>query len=70
MGYVQLRLPAGVRVECQGRAFAGFFALKGAGRADAKDSPRVVQVVGRAAFGFVEGVVSAEDRPRLGGPTG
>jgi hypothetical protein len=28
MGYVQLRLPAGVRVECLGRAFAGFFSLE------------------------------------------
>ena len=49
MGYVQIRFPAGVRVECLGRAFAGFFSLKGAARAGAAEEPRVVQIVGRAA---------------------
>ncbi len=56
MGYVQVRLPAGVRVECHGRALAGFFSLKGASNADAA-SPSVVQVVGRATFGFAECLV-------------
>lgn len=70
MGYVQLRFPAGVRVESQGRAFAGFFSLKGAGE---KGSERVVRIVGRAAFGFVEGFVAAGEgppAPRLPGRTG
>ena len=65
MGYVQLRLPSGVRVESRGHAFAGFFALKGGARAGATESPRVVQIVGRAAFGYVEGSVAPADRPRL-----
>jgi len=56
MGYVQLRFPPGVRVESQGRAFAGFFSVKGAGE---KGSERVVRIVGRAAFGFVEGFTPA-----------
>ena len=65
-GYVQLRLPAGVRVESHGRAIAGFFSLKGAGRTDAADAP-VVRVTGRAMFGFVEGHVAGQGAPRLRG---
>jgi len=65
MGYVQLRLPAGVRVESQGHAFAGFFVMKGAAGAGTAEARSVVQVLGRATFGFVEGSVSPEDRPRL-----
>jgi hypothetical protein len=67
MGYVQLRLPAGVRVECLGRAFAGFFAMKGAARAGATASPSVVQIVGRAAFGFAECFVASDPTLRLPG---
>jgi len=63
MGYVQLRLPAGVRVESRGRALAGFFSLKGASRA--ADAPRVVRLVGRATFGFVECVITGEPAPKL-----
>jgi len=64
MGYVQIRLPAGVRVECRGRAVAGFFSLKG-GSASEEDSPRVVRITGRAAFGFAECFVAGHTRPRL-----
>ena len=67
MGYVQLRLPAGVRVECLGRAFAGFFSLKGAARAGATDEARVVRIVGRASFGFAECFVADEARAQLPG---
>ena len=67
MGYVQLRLPAGVRVECLGRAFAGFFSLKGAVRAGAAEEPRVVRIVGRASFGFAECVVAGDPRAQLSG---
>jgi hypothetical protein len=49
-GYVQIRFPAGVRVETSGRAFLGYFAIKGA----VTDAPAVVSIVGRARFGFVE----------------
>jgi len=54
MGYVQIRLPPGVRVECLGHAVFGFFSLKGASRAGAEDAPVVVRITGRAAFGFAE----------------
>ncbi len=68
MGYVQLRLPAGVRVECRGRAIAGFFAVKGASRTAAA-SPSVVQIVGRALFGFAEGFVVGATARELPGRT-
>jgi len=66
MGYVQIRFPAGVRVECHGHAFAGFFTLKGAGSA-AADAP-VVRIVGRASFGFAECSVASGAAARLPGP--
>ena len=49
-GYVQIRFPAGVRVETSGRAFLGYFAVKGAVR----DAPAIVRIVGGAYLGFVE----------------
>lgn len=49
-GYVEIRFPAGVRVETSGRAFLGYFAIKGA----VTDAPAVVRIVGRARFGYVE----------------
>jgi hypothetical protein len=56
MGYVQIRLPAGVRVQSAGHALFGFFSVKGTGRSetgDAGDPPSVV-ITGRAALGFAE----------------
>jgi uncharacterized protein DUF1707 len=58
MGYVQIRLPPGVRVECLGRAVFGFFSLKGTSRAGADDAPVVVRIMGRAAFGFAECLIA------------
>lgn len=52
-GYVEIRFPAGVRVETSGRAFLGYFAIKGA----VTDAPAVVRIVGRARFGYVEGLL-------------
>jgi hypothetical protein len=49
-GYVEIRVPAGVRVESSGRAFLGYFALKGA----TADAPVVLRVTGRASVGYVE----------------
>lgn len=49
-GYVQIRFPAGVRVEASGRAFLGYFALTG----ETGDAPAVVRLTGRASLGFVE----------------
>lgn len=49
-GYVQIRFPAGVRVETSGRAFLGFFAIKGT----VTDAPAIVRIAGRATLGFVE----------------
>jgi hypothetical protein len=51
MGYVQIRFPAGVRVESDGQAFAGYFAVKGTGD---ESAGCVVRVTGRARFGFAE----------------
>jgi len=50
MGYVQIRFPAGVRVETAGRALFGYFAIRGA----VGDAPSVVRITGRATFGFAE----------------
>ncbi len=60
MGYVQIRLPTGVRVDCRGRALFGFFSLKGAKRAGDADSPAVVRITGRASFGFAECFVAGK----------
>lgn len=51
MGYVEVRLPSGVRVESEGRAVMGYFALQGAGN-DESDS--VVRIKGRAVMGYAE----------------
>ena len=53
MGYVQIRLPTGVRVESAGRALFGYFAVKGA----TADAPSIVRITGRARFGFVEAIL-------------
>ena len=60
MGYVQIRLPGGVRVESSGRAFIGFFSLKGARASRAASVPdgRVVRITGTADFGFVESIIA------------
>lgn len=60
MGYAQIRLPAGVRVESRGHAIIGFFAVRGGGGADA--APSVVRLTGRAVFGFAECFVGARRR--------
>jgi hypothetical protein len=52
MGYVQIRLPAGIQVESEGRAFAGFFSIKGSPSGDGEQ--RVVRLTGRASLGFAE----------------
>jgi len=58
MGYVEIRLPVGVRVESDGRALFGYFALKGLD----EESDRVVRITGRAVFGYAEVILpDAED---------
>ena len=54
MGYVQVRLPAGVRVDNDGRAIFGYFSHKGSQSPEADDGARVVRITGRAVFGFAE----------------
>lgn len=56
MGYVQIRLPAEVRVECEGHALFGFFALRrgGSSGGESGGTESVVRVTGRAVFGFAE----------------
>ena len=63
MGYVQIRLPAGVRVECLGRAVMGYFAVKGAREPAGAEAPCVVRVTGRAMMGFAEIVVGRRGAP-------
>jgi hypothetical protein len=65
MGYVQIRLPAGVRAESRGRALFGFFSLKGPARPGAEDSPSVVRITGRATFGFAECFVGRAGHRKL-----
>ena len=62
MGYVQLRLPAGVRVESHGRAIAGFFSQVGASHQGGTDAP-VVRITGRAMFGFAECLIAGAEAP-------
>lgn len=50
MGYVEIRLPEGVRVENQGRALFGYVAVKGLD----EESESVVRITGRAVFGYAE----------------
>jgi hypothetical protein len=67
MGYVQIRFPAGVRVESDGRAFAGFFSIKGGGSEPSPSATSVVRVTGRASFGFAECFLGSAPGPRLDG---
>ena len=53
MGYVEIYLPVGVRVESHGRALFGYFALKGLD----EESQSVVRITGRAIFGYAEVVL-------------
>ncbi|HEX5435973.1 MAG TPA: DUF1707 domain-containing protein [Gemmatimonadaceae bacterium] len=65
LGYVQIRLPAGVHAECLGTAMAGFFSLKGAGEAQGPDAASIVRITGRATFGFAECVMRRREVERL-----
>ncbi len=56
MGYVQIRLPSGVRVDTAGRALFGYFSLKGT----STDSGPLVRIVGRPIFGFVEAIIGED----------
>ena len=67
MGYVQIRFPEGVRVECEGRALFGFFALAGGATADAGAATPVVRVVGRATLGYAECFALRREPPKLQG---
>jgi len=61
MGYVQIRLPAGVRAECLGTAMAGFFSLKGATEPESGEATSIVRITGRAVFGFAECLVGDQE---------
>lgn len=50
MGYVEIRLPEGVRVENHGNAVFGYVAVKGL----EEDSESIVRITGRAVFGYAE----------------
>lgn len=60
-GYVQIRLPKGVRVESTGGALFGYFAAKGEPEASSEpgaEPESVVRITGRAAFGYAEAIRS------------
>jgi hypothetical protein len=63
MGYAQIRLPAGVRVDCRGRALAGYFSVRGMSREGGEEAAATVRITGRAALGFAEVLVA---KPRAG----
>jgi hypothetical protein len=67
MGYVQVRLPQGVRVESQGHAIAGYFSLRGASRAGGDDAACEVRITGRAVLGYAECLVAKGAPPRSRG---
>ncbi len=52
LGYVEIRLPAGVRVESTGHGVLGYFAVHGAGSGGA-GSP-IVRIRGKAVLGYAE----------------
>ena len=66
MGYVELRLPADVRIENRGHAVFGFFSLKGQGAPE--QAPAVLRISGRAIFGYAELFVRRDQKalPKAG----
>lgn len=54
IGYVEIRLPAGVRVESDGRALFGYFASPGERGRATQQAASVVRVTGRAILGYAE----------------
>lgn len=60
MGYVEIRFPAGVRVESRGHALFGFFSLKGG--SGVEPAPCVVKITGRATFGYAEFFVKRDKK--------
>lgn len=66
MGYTEIFFPPGVRVENEGGAVLGYFAVKGGAASEAAGSPAVVRVTGRAVLGYVECFLGSGKRKRLG----
>lgn len=66
LGYVQLRLPAGARIECLGTAMVGFFSLVGA-PTESHEATTVIRITGRAMFGFAECIVGGRAAGQLPG---
>ncbi len=52
-GYVEIRLPPGVRAESTGHALLGYFSLRG-GREGAAQGAPTVRITGRALLGYME----------------
>jgi predicted membrane protein len=50
IGYVEIRLPEGIRVENHGSALFGYFAVRGLD----EDSDSIVRITGRAVCGYAE----------------
>ncbi len=53
-GYVEIRLPPGVRVESTGRALLGYFALKGGSEGAGTAGEPLIRIRGRAVLGYAE----------------
>lgn len=62
-GYVQIRLPANVRIASEGGALLGYFSVLGGSESSGDES--VVRVTGRAVLGFVECLVGSRKPPEL-----
>lgn len=53
-GYVEIRLPPGVRVESVGQVLMGYIAIKGAGTDADDNATRILRVTGRVLCGYTE----------------
>lgn len=69
-GYVEIRLPPGVRVESIGRALLGYFALKGGSDESTVAGQPLIRIRGRAVLGYAECYRTAGPPPLPGPATG
>ncbi len=61
MGYVQILLPRGVRVESDGHAILGYFAVRGGQGTEVGGAEVVVRLTGRAVLGYAECFTSSKE---------
>ena len=68
-GYVEIRLPPGVRVDSSGRALLGYFALKGGSDDAGAAGEPLIHITGRAMLGYAE-CYRSQGSPAPREPTG